>query len=329
MKTIISDVSNQEADVLLTGTLKGWRVQPTWTFVDCKLLEIFNCIRMTLHHLKHHLLDGGDDGQAHQDYKSWNWDAGEASCGEMTRSPASYCRSTCWIPPSPTTICQNTTFFFLEKIHPCANYYSFIFIHIKVILCGHFLLYKTSCIVVVCKLIKKKKDSWRMIVFTFTTSRKLSVFTLHGQKNRLHPFSNQEEAEPRDSEVKRTTDAAKMPPLRHEARGSSSLFNGLCASDTPPGLRPCEKGRRGWRSHPESDPTEAGKGQQPADITTKKKTRTHQMALPHLKRLERLHWPCRAWRPLWHRLKIPLQRERSGVEVRRRLLRCEKGVGAR
>lgn len=141
MKTIISDVSNQEADVLLTGTLKGWRVQPTWTFVDCKLLEIFNCIRMTLHHLKHHLLDGGDDGQAHQDYKSWNWDAGEASCGEMTRSPASYCRSTCWIPPSPTTICQNTTFFFLEKIHPCANYYSFIFIHIKVILCGHFLLY--------------------------------------------------------------------------------------------------------------------------------------------------------------------------------------------
>lgn len=110
-----------------------------------------------------------------------------------------------------------------------------------------------------------------MIVFTFTTSRKLSVFTLHGQKNRLHPFSNQEEAEPRDSEVKRTTDAAKTPPLRHEARGSSSLFNGLCASDTPPGLRPCEKGRRGWRSHPESDLAEAGKGQQPADITTKKK----------------------------------------------------------
>lgn len=159
MKTIISDVSNQEADVLLTGTLKGWRVQPTWTFVDCKLLEIFSCIRMTLHHLKHHVLDGGDDGQAHQDYKSWNWDAGEASCGEMTRSPASYCRSTCWIPPSPTTICQNTTFFFLEKIHPCANYYSFIFIHIKVILCGHFLLYKTSCIVVVCKLIKKKQKT--------------------------------------------------------------------------------------------------------------------------------------------------------------------------
>lgn len=107
---------------------------------------------------------------------------------------------------------------------------------------------------------------------------------------------------------------ASSPP---RGLGASSLFNSLHISDTPPGLSSCEKGRHRWRFHPESDPSEAGKGRR-----TLQQKRTHQMEIPHLNWLGCLHWPCRALRPRGRLFKIHLH-EVSNVEVPRGAAVCE------
>lgn len=108
---------------------------------------------------------------------------------------------------------------------------------------------------------------------------------------------------------------------------SRGLFNNLHISDTPPGLRPCEKGRRKWRrSCPSGSVVIRQSGgcchkntekasschTQPVcftlDIKTKKnkKVCTHQMEVPYLNWLACLHWPCRPLPPLKHEFLNPL-----------------------
>lgn len=163
---------------------------------------------------------------------------------------------------------------------------------------GHFIYYKTPIIIIIINVVVWK---WINKRGRRSLSRNLWLTEQRRRVGRFCPTLNRADA----SELILILTVlcthvwkASSPP---RGLGPSSLFNSLHISDTPPGLRSCEKGRHQWCFHPESDPAEAGKGLY--------KKRTHRMEIPHLSWLACLHWPCRALRPLWHLFKIHRQHE--------------------